>query len=91
MPIVIPDTELRDPTLLRQHYELERALADCLRSASKQERRDLYSVVYDEYFSKVGESTLLSLNGSGMESDKISSKDSSTVAAGATFSEASIA
>lgn len=57
MPIVIPDTELRDPTLLRQHYELERALADCLRSASKQERRDLYSVVYDEYFSKVGEST----------------------------------
>ncbi len=57
MPIVVPDTELRDPKLLRQHYEFERELADRLRRASKQERRDLYSVVYDEYFSKVGEST----------------------------------
>ena len=33
---------------LREHYEIERELADRLRSASKEERRRLYGVVYEE-------------------------------------------
>lgn len=57
MPVAIPETEHRDPTLLRQHYELEKSLADRLRRASKQERQKLYSMVYDEYFGQLGVST----------------------------------
>ena len=33
---------------LREHYEVERELADRLRAASKEERRELYGVVYAE-------------------------------------------
>lgn len=37
----------------RQHYEIEKELADRLRKASKEERRYLYSVLYDELFHRV--------------------------------------
>ena len=41
------------PRQLKAHYELEVKLADRLRNASKSERRELYSTVYDELFRKI--------------------------------------
>ncbi|KAF0191336.1 MAG: type 11 methyltransferase [Gammaproteobacteria bacterium] len=38
---------------LREHYEIERQLADRLRSASKDERKTLYTSLYDELFKRV--------------------------------------
>lgn len=38
---------------LRQHYEVEKELASRLRHASRQERRNLYSSVYDELYRRV--------------------------------------
>jgi SAM-dependent methyltransferase len=38
---------------LREQYEIEKQLADRLRIASSQERRHLYSVVYDELYQQV--------------------------------------
>ncbi len=51
MPVT--DTENRTLEQLRQHYEVERELADRLRRATKDERRTLYSQVYDELFKRV--------------------------------------
>lgn len=53
MPVTV--TETRTPEQLRQHYDVERELADRLRRATKQERRTLYSEVYDELFKRVPE------------------------------------
>jgi SAM-dependent methyltransferase len=39
----------------RRHYELEKRLADRLRTASRNERKGLYSVVYDELYSSLPE------------------------------------
>lgn len=41
------------PAQLREHYEIERDLADRLRHASKEERRDLYGVVYAERSARI--------------------------------------
>ena len=41
------------PRQLKTHYELEVKLAERLRNASKSERRELYSAVYDELFRKI--------------------------------------
>ncbi len=43
------------PTLeqRRAHYELERRLSDKLRNSTKSERRNLYTEVYDEIYTKV--------------------------------------
>ena len=43
----------RPPAQLRQHYEVERELADRLRHATKEERRALYGAVYDELYQRV--------------------------------------
>ena len=43
----------RTPEQLRHHYEVERELADRLRSASREERKQLYAGVYDELFRRV--------------------------------------
>ena len=43
----------RTPTQIRAHYEVEKELANTLRTASKQERRQLYPSVYDELFRRV--------------------------------------
>ncbi len=51
MPVTV--TETRTPEQLRQHYEVERELADRLRHATKEQRRTLYSAVYDELFKRV--------------------------------------
>ncbi|HEY7480356.1 MAG TPA: methyltransferase domain-containing protein [Gemmatimonadales bacterium] len=45
--------EQRSPALVREHYEIERELADRLRSATREERRSLYGVVYDELYQRV--------------------------------------
>jgi SAM-dependent methyltransferase len=39
----------------RRHYELEKRLANRLRTASRDERKGLYSVVYDELYSSLPE------------------------------------
>jgi hypothetical protein len=38
---------------LREHYEVERELADALRRAGPHERRSLYATLYDELFRRV--------------------------------------
>lgn len=43
----------RAAVLLREHYAIERALAQRLRDASAQERSALYARVYDELFSSI--------------------------------------
>jgi len=53
-----PDTqgsggETRNLEQLREHYEVEKELADRLRHASREERLMLYGAVYDELFKRV--------------------------------------
>jgi SAM-dependent methyltransferase len=50
MPAGVPTGESRSEERLRAHYAIERELADRLRRASKQERRVLYTTLYDELF-----------------------------------------
>lgn len=50
MPRRIED---RSPAQLRQHYEVERELADRLRRATREQRRSLYQSVYDELYKRV--------------------------------------
>jgi SAM-dependent methyltransferase len=45
--------ERRPPALLRQHYEVERELADRLRRATREQRRTLYGSVYNELYQRV--------------------------------------
>jgi SAM-dependent methyltransferase len=45
--------ERRPLALLREHYEVERELADRLRHATREQRRSLYGPVYDELFQRV--------------------------------------
>jgi SAM-dependent methyltransferase len=45
--------ERRSPDLLRQHYDVERELADRLRHATREQRRSLYGPVYDELYQRV--------------------------------------
>lgn len=51
MPVTV--TETRTLEQLRQHYDVERELADRLRHATRHERRTLYAEVYDELFKRV--------------------------------------
>jgi len=46
-------SELRTQEQLRNHYEIEKELAARLRNTTKEERRQLYSIVYDELFTRV--------------------------------------
>lgn len=49
-----PDKSLsRTPEQLKKHYEIEKELAARLRNASVEERRVLYSAVYDELYRRV--------------------------------------
>lgn len=45
--------EPRTAAQLREHYEIEKELANRLRHASRQERRGLYSSLYDELYQRV--------------------------------------
>jgi SAM-dependent methyltransferase len=49
----MPRPERRSPALLRQHYEVEKELADRLRHATREQRRTLYGLVYDELYQRV--------------------------------------
>jgi len=51
----------RSAEQIRQHYLVERDLADRLRSGSKEARRELYTEVYDELFRRVPDHPQLSL------------------------------
>ncbi len=55
MPVPVPPTERQTRAQLRRHYEIEKALADRLRGASKEDRPNLYPQVYDELFRRVPE------------------------------------
>lgn len=46
-------SETRTQEQIREHYEIEKELANKLRHASKPERRRLYSSLYDELFRRV--------------------------------------
>ena len=46
-------TEQRTQAQLREHFTIERELADRLRYATRDQRRSLYSAVYDEYIARV--------------------------------------
>ena len=49
--IIKPDIkEQRTETQLREHYEVEKKLADRLRNATRDERRFLYTFLYDELY-----------------------------------------
>lgn len=45
--------ETRTEAQLREHYLIERELADLLRCAGREQRRRLYAVVYDELYRRV--------------------------------------
>lgn len=49
----IPRSERRTPEQLREHYVIEKELAGRLRNASREERRYLYSALYDELYRRV--------------------------------------
>ena len=53
MPLPIPSSEARSHDLLKRHYEIEKALAQRLRVATKPERGRLYRELYDEFFRSV--------------------------------------
>lgn len=43
----------RSPAQVREHYEIEKAIADRLRESNRSERTNLYTFAYDELFQKV--------------------------------------
>jgi SAM-dependent methyltransferase len=49
----LPKSETRTLGQIREHYEIEKELADKLRHASKEERHYLYSFLYDELYRRV--------------------------------------
>lgn len=51
--IKIPATEKRNFQELKEHYEIEKELAGRLRNARKEERKQLYALLYDELFERV--------------------------------------
>lgn len=53
MPVPIHQNETRSFERVKDHYEIEKELAGRLRAASKEERRHLYTTVYDELFRRV--------------------------------------
>lgn len=53
MPKKIPKSETRTLKQLREHYRIEKKLANRLRNSNKKERRCLYSKLYDELFQQV--------------------------------------
>src|SRR4029450_11668406 len=51
--MILQRKKKRTPAQLREHYEIEKELANRLRSAGKDERRRLYNVVYDERIRRI--------------------------------------
>src|ERR1700687_3417838 len=61
MPVPIPQGEMRSRERVRDHYLIERELAARLRTATREERRRLYTAVYDELFQRVPDHPQLAL------------------------------
>jgi SAM-dependent methyltransferase len=61
MPVPIPQNETRPFERVKDHYQIEKELAARLRAASKEERRHLYTTVYDELFRRVPDHPQLQL------------------------------
>jgi SAM-dependent methyltransferase len=53
MPVKVPRSEKRTIEQLREHYVIEKELASRLRNAGKEERRYLYTALYDELYRRV--------------------------------------
>lgn len=64
MPVKIPSSESRSYERISEHYRIEKELATRLRSAAKEERRKLYTAVYDELFRRVPDQPQLTLKAS---------------------------
>jgi len=47
------NTETRTQEQIREHYEIEKALASRLRDSTKEERQTLYTLLYEELFQRV--------------------------------------
>jgi SAM-dependent methyltransferase len=56
---------------LREQYEIEKELADRLRSGSRQERRHLYSLLYDELYRRVPHHPQLTHKASPQEAELV--------------------
>jgi SAM-dependent methyltransferase len=56
---------------LAEHYEIERELADRLRHATREERKALYSAVYDELFQRVPDHPQLTKKGQAMRDEEV--------------------
>ena len=70
MAIKIPITENRTLKQLREHYEIEKKLANRLRNATQAERKYLYNSLYDELFRRVPHHPQLTRKVSSKISDK---------------------
>ena len=67
----IPKTEPRTLQRIRAHYEIEKELASRLRNAGREERKYLYTSLYDELFQRVPDHSLLTnKNDSNLHSKK---------------------
>lgn len=64
MPARIPQSETRSYERVKEHYRIEKELAARLRSAPREERRRLYTAVYDEMFRRVHDHPQLTLKAS---------------------------
>ncbi|NUL82701.1 MAG: methyltransferase domain-containing protein [Armatimonadetes bacterium] len=71
MPWPVPASEKRTPEQLREHYEVEKELADRLRAAPKQDRARLYSELYDELFRRLPHHPQLSRKADSDEQGKV--------------------
>lgn len=66
--------DARSARQLREHYALERKLADCLRRAPRSQRSGLYSQLYDELFSRLPHHPQLLADGAsadGRDTDRL--------------------
>lgn len=71
MRVSPPRGETRTEQQLREHYVIERELADRLRNAPRSERRVLYSQMYDELFRRVQHHPMLQEAGHGPRQSNI--------------------
>src|SRR5262249_40905868 len=62
MPRPVPQSDGRTQDELRHHYEVEKELAGRLRTASADERRTLYTALYNELLTRVPGHPLLTTN-----------------------------
>ncbi len=67
------ESEQRTPEQLREHYEIEKELANRLRESSREERCTLYASLYDELFYRVPSHSLLAQEPSSKDTTRMKS------------------